>query len=128
MFAPFPLVDDGWYEMRGVLADGSVVNLWDNERPLPRRKPPNVAETYRNRRWRKYLLDLRVRWAPFAPQFAEWLRHRWNERLSDAETHRWVKHVEVRYHIEQSLSPDRTSTLIVPEIVFEGAFPDPAKR
>ncbi|MGH7139127.1 MAG: hypothetical protein ACREHD_25550 [Pirellulales bacterium] len=121
MFAPYPLAEDGWYEMRGVLADGSRVNLWDDRQPLPRLKPQRVADTYRNRRWRKYLIELRVHWAAFSPEFAQWLRNRWNLRQGNAAD-RWVKHVDVVYHIEQTLSPDRTSTFILPEIVFEGDF------
>ena len=125
MFAPFPLKEDGWYEMRGVLADGSVVNLWDDRQPLPRLKPQRVAATYRNRHWRKYLVELRVCWSGFAPDFAQWLRNRWNLRHAGDMTGRWVKHVQVVYHIEQTLSPDRSSTFVLPEIVFEGDFSAP---
>jgi hypothetical protein len=125
MFAPFPLVDDGWYEMRGVLADGSVVNLWDLGQSLPRRRPENVAASYHNRRWRKYLLELRRSWTPYIPQLADWLRRRWNEGPGSEASDRWVKHIEVIYHIEMTLSPERTSTLTVPEIVFEGDFSAP---
>ncbi|HVA49007.1 MAG TPA: HTTM domain-containing protein [Pirellulales bacterium] len=121
MFAP-PLTDDGWYEMRGVLADGSVVNLWDADQPLPRRKPANVAATYRNRRWLKYLMEIRLGWAPFLPEFADWLRRRWNERHADEAPHRRVKHIDIVYHIEKTLSPERSSTLIVPEILFEADY------
>lgn len=120
MFAPFPITDDGWYEMRGVLADGSVVNLWQADRPLARRKPASVAETYRNRRWRKYLIELRGRWAAFLPEFVDWLARRWNAEHAGETTERRVKHIDLIYHVEQTLSPERASTLVVPEIVYEG--------
>ncbi|HQU41706.1 MAG: hypothetical protein B7Z73_06150 [Planctomycetia bacterium 21-64-5] len=122
MFAPFPLTDDGWYEMRGVLADGSVVNLWDVDQTLPRRKPANVAATYRSRRWLKYLMEIRLGWSPFLPEFADWLRRRWNELHADGAPHRRVKHIDIIYHIEKTLSPERSSTLIVPEILFEADY------
>ncbi|HEX7376946.1 MAG TPA: HTTM domain-containing protein [Pirellulales bacterium] len=124
MFAPYPITEDGWYEMRGVLADGSEVNLWEHDQPPPRRKPPNVAQTYRNRRWRKYLLGLRVYWTPFVPEFVAWLTRQWNDEYAGEAPQRRVRHVDIIYHIEETLSPDRRSTLIVPEIVFEGDVAD----
>lgn len=124
MFAPFPITDDGWYEMRGLLADGSTVNLWEPDQPLPRRKPSRVAATYHNRRWRKYLIDLRVQWAAFVPEFVDWLARRWNNEYAGDAPQRRVKHIDIIYHVEQTLSPDRSSSLIVPEIVFEGDIGD----
>jgi hypothetical protein len=126
MFAPLPMIDDGWYEMRGVLVDGSVVNLWQPDEPLPTRKPANVAATYRNRRWQKYLIELRRGWATFIPEFADWLHRRWNQRYAGDSPERRLKHVEIIYHIEQTTSPDRSSSLIVPEIVFESDYPNAA--
>jgi hypothetical protein len=122
MFAPLPLTEDGWYEMRGVLGDGSVVNLWQPAGPLPVRKPTNVAATYRNRRWQKYLIEIRRGWATFLPEFAQWLRRRWDEQQAGNSPQRRLKHIEIIYHIEQTLSPDRRSSLIVPEIVYETDF------
>lgn len=122
MFAPLPVTEDGWYEIKGTLADGSVVNLWDFDTPLPRRKPVNVAATYRNRRWRKYLLDLRSGWSPFIPEFANWLARRWRQ-TTQGSPQRQLKHIEIVYHLEKTMSPDRTSTLVTPEILFEADYP-----
>jgi hypothetical protein len=124
MFAPYPITEDGWYEMRGVLADGSNVNLWNADEPLPRRKPASVAATYRNRRWQKYLIEIRRGWATFIPEFADWLRRRWNELYAGDSPARRLKHIEIIYHIEKTLSPERSSSLIVPEIVFEADYTD----
>lgn len=122
VFAPTPIMEDGWYEMRGVLVDGSVVNLWQPDEPLPARKPANVAATYRNRRWQKYLIELRRGWATFLPEFGDWLRRRWNEDDAGDSRQRQVKRIEIIYHLEPTLSPERSSSLIVPEIVFEADY------
>ena len=123
MFAPQPMIDDGWYEMKGVLADGSVVNLWQPDQPLPTRKPASVAATYRNQRWRKYLLDIRIKWDAYRPQLADWLRRRWDDDFSGGLPERRVQRIEIVYHLEETLSPDRSSTLVVPEITYQADYP-----
>ncbi len=78
MFAPKPLTEDGWYMMQGTLADGRVVNLWEPAAPLPFDKPADVADTYVNTRWRKYLLNLNTReYESHRVDFASFLARRW---------------------------------------------------
>lgn len=49
MFAPLPRTEDGWLVMEGTLRDGSTVNLWDFDQPLPWDKPElRVPRTERN--------------------------------------------------------------------------------
>lgn len=57
MFAPDPLRTTRWFVAPGELADGSEVDalhgsevVWD--------RPPDVADTYPNSRWRKYLSNV----------------------------------------------------------------------
>ena len=81
MFAPFPLKDDGWYVMPGVLFNGDDVDLWgggspvwvpvdesDGHKPLlhhtdeslelDRTQPERVASMYPSQRWRKYMRNI----------------------------------------------------------------------
>lgn len=81
MFAPYPLKDDGWYVMPGVLFGGEEVDLWgggeptwvpvdetDGHKPvlhhedesleIDRTKPEDIAAMYKNQRWRKYMRNL----------------------------------------------------------------------
>ncbi|HEV3342513.1 MAG TPA: HTTM domain-containing protein [Pirellulales bacterium] len=122
MFAPSPPTEDGWYEMRGVLVDGSVVNLWEPDRPLPHVKPSDVRATYGNRRWQKYLMEIRRGWASYVPEFADWLRRRWNDRYAGDAAGRRLKRMEIIFHLKNTLSPGLTSTLVVPEILFEADY------
>ncbi len=66
MFAPTPLVDDGWYVIPGILADGREVNLFKNGPKLSRlgffpvsyEKPSMLARMYPDQRWQKYLMNI----------------------------------------------------------------------
>ena len=131
MFAPQPLTYDGWFVMKGVLEDGSEVNLWSPDEPLPLTKPASVRETYRNQRWRRFLMFL---WEPDYTEVlrdtARWLQRRWDERYSQGQPGRKVKSVEIVYYVEETLPPGSASPLVTPMILwkseYEAFLPPPA--
>ncbi len=57
MFSP-PLLDDGWYIIPGKLRDGTEVDLFKNGAPVDWSKPEYVYRTYKNTRWRKYMMNI----------------------------------------------------------------------
>ena len=57
MFAPRPMRGDGWFIVPGVFADGTTVDLQTGE-TLDWDKPEYVPGTYKNQRWRKYLVNI----------------------------------------------------------------------
>ena len=78
MFAPEPRTTDGWYVVPGELASGERVDVF-HRRAVRWDEPPNVAGSYRNVRWFKYMMDLRAPAnAPVRPAFADYLCRRWN--------------------------------------------------
>lgn len=106
MFAPLPRTEDGWLVMEGTLRDGSTVNLWQFDEPLPWSKPALVSATYRTQRWRKYLDNLTTE--PFAVHrmyFCEWLGRRWNEEQARGNRDREVHRVELSHQIELTPPP-----------------------
>lgn len=118
MFAPYPMTSDGWFVMKGVLADGAVVNLWQPGEPLPWRKPAMVRATFRGRRWAKYLQNLLTdEYGMYIHGLADWLRWRWNHEFGDSPDRR-VRSVEIVYQIEETLSPGRKSNLVTPYILW----------
>ncbi|HUY87672.1 MAG TPA: HTTM domain-containing protein [Pirellulales bacterium] len=123
MFAPSPMTCDGWFVMKGFLEDGSVVNLWAPDEPLPLTKPASVAETYRNQRWRRFLMYM---WEPYYADslrdLAHWLQRRWDERYSQGRPGRKVKSVEIMYYIEETLPPGSVSPLITPMILWKSEY------
>ncbi len=107
MFAPYPLLDDGWFVARGELADGSEVDVWSGG-PFTLDRPESIANTYPNNRWRKYMELLRRRressHRDFRLQlrFCEYLCQRWNEHHP---TEQRVERIELFFVSERSRPP-----------------------
>jgi hypothetical protein len=100
MFAPEPRTNDGWYVVPGELSSGERRDVlhgsaveWD--------RPPDLAQTYPNVRWFKYLVDLR-RDGNEALQrgFGEYLCERWNR------THETTVERVTIYYVEQEVRLD----------------------
>jgi hypothetical protein len=96
MFAPKPMTDDCWFVMRGTLMDGSEVNLWQPDEPLPYKKPAHVADLFPNHRWRKYFVnfvghpDARLLF-----YLSNWLAHNWNEQRARGDSAKTVRTVQI---------------------------------
>lgn len=59
MFSPGPLTEDGWFVIEGERRDGSKVDLLkERDGPVSFDKPEWLAFTFRNERWRKYMMNL----------------------------------------------------------------------
>ncbi len=58
MFAPYPLKEDGWYVIPAKLRDGTEVDLFTDGEPVTWKKPPLISATYKNDRWRSYMMNL----------------------------------------------------------------------
>ncbi len=57
LFAPRVVSQDGWILAPATLEDGSEVDLWTAQ-PLTWEKPPSLAQSYPNARWRKYIRNM----------------------------------------------------------------------
>lgn len=80
MFAPHPLILDGYYVMRGTLTDGRPVDVLRHKvGEVPFDKPADVAGMYEDQKWRKYLVNLTgEQFAPLRFWYASWLCRQWN--------------------------------------------------
>lgn len=58
MFSPNPHTFAGWFRIEGELADGTLVNLYEPDEPLPETKPPRVSATFAGQHWRRCLVTL----------------------------------------------------------------------
>lgn len=106
MFAPVPRTDDGWLVMKGTLRDGTEVNLWAPEEPLPWQKPRRVSATFPNSRWRRYLENVAVDQYAFHRQFlCDWLQQRWDRTAAVGDASREVAKVELVRMIETTPPP-----------------------
>jgi hypothetical protein len=78
MFAPNPLQSDGWYVVPGELENGTTVDALHGGE-VTWERPPDLAATYPNARWRKYESNLqRDGYAGHRDDFATYLCSRWN--------------------------------------------------
>ena len=108
MFSPIPRTEDGWLVMKGELRDGSEVNLWQPDRPLPWDKPENVSGTYLTQRWRKCLDNLTTEaYGRHRMYFADWLQSRWNREQADGNRDREVVQVQLVHRIELTPPPGK---------------------
>lgn len=106
MFSPIPRTEDGWVVMRGVLRDGTEVNLWDFDKPLPWEKPALVSATYKTQRWRKYLDNLTTEpYGMHRIHFANWLQQRWNREMAGDQKEREVVEVKLIHRLEITPPP-----------------------
>jgi hypothetical protein len=84
MFAPEPLLADGWYVVPGRLDSGRSVDAL-HRRDVRWDRPPDVTDTYPTVRWQKFLFNLRDRrYAGYREALAGYLCRHWNaERTTD---------------------------------------------
>ncbi len=87
MFAPYPLLDDGWYVIPGKLSDGREVDLFRSGAPVSYDKPKDVQALYKNQRWQKYMMNL---WASdyqkYRLAYGQYLCRDWNNSHNGDET------------------------------------------
>ena len=86
MFAPFPLQEDGWMLLPARLADGQKVDLITDGKPVVWSQPVNLARTFRDSQWQKYLMNL---WtldnAPHRGYYIAYVVNRWNQSHAPAQ-------------------------------------------
>jgi hypothetical protein len=105
LFAPKPMADDGWYVVVAELEGGGT---WDPYRgaEVDWDKPELVSTTYRNERWRKYLVNLvNPDHAHERPRLARYLFEDWNAHHPDQQARR----VEVYFMLERTLPARRVA-------------------
>lgn len=81
MFAPYPLLDDGWYVIRGVLQNGKEVDVFRDGAPVSFAKPSSraIAAQYKDERWRKYLMNLYLAVnSDYRLYYGRYLCRKWN--------------------------------------------------
>jgi hypothetical protein len=105
IFAPFPLTEDGWIAVKGILEDGTEVNLWKPNEDLTLEKPVNLSASFPTDRWRKYIMNIcMVRYSAHRGYFVDWLRRRW-ETCGAMQASSPLKTVEFLFYQENTPPP-----------------------
>ena len=103
LFAPYPFKRDGWFVAEGHTKYGQIVDVRTGEPPVFT-KPDNVAATYTNHRWRKYLEKLATSNPNLrsVTRYCQFLCRQWNE-THDEDQH--LTRIELTHVLERSRPP-----------------------
>jgi hypothetical protein len=102
MFAPIPLLEDGWYVIVGKLKDETEVDLLRDGEAVNWRKPDQIwkLKFYSNVHWVKYLESLWLRKnAPYRPYYVQYLCRKWNTQYKGSKQ---LNYVELYYILEKT--------------------------
>jgi hypothetical protein len=115
MFAPNPVTSSGWIVAPGKLADGRVVDVFRGGAPLDWSRPAHVADTYINRRWRRYLWTITKREAEaYRKYFAGYLCREWDRHHDEL-----LESVDIVF-MQERANPDHTITRATQTMLWQG--------
>ncbi len=108
MFAPTPLIEDGWYVMPGKLRNGGTIDVFSGHSPVSYEKPQWIAYTYKDQRWQKYMMNL---WssdlADFRQGYGRYICRTWN--ADHRNTNEELLSFDIIFMLERTPPPgDRT--------------------
>ncbi|MCA6538575.1 MAG: HTTM domain-containing protein [Pseudanabaena sp.] len=120
MFAPVPMLRDGWFVVMGTLANSSAVNLLNPEQNVTWEKPEIPSKIYKNRRWRKYHADLwKTTWNKSTSEIDNYVRYyclTWNKN-HESDEQLWKVRVSF---MEEFTLPDYKISPIEQRVLKEG--------
>jgi predicted DCC family thiol-disulfide oxidoreductase YuxK len=117
MFAPYPLIDDGWYVIPGKLKNGTEIDVYKNGGSVNYGKPPLVSRTYMDQRWQKYMMNLwSSNYSAYRLYYGQYLCRTWNN--SHTENDRKLENFKIIYMREDTL-PDYQTPTVVPTTIWE---------
>lgn len=101
MFSPGPFTEDGWFVVEGRFKDGRVLDLFkEGGGELRWEKPKDVAGTYKNQRWRKFMMNI---WLAenqkYRLTYGQYLCRLWN---SGAESGKELNDFDIVYMLENT--------------------------
>ena len=123
MFSPSPMKEDGWFSAPGRKMNGEMVDLFRGGRPLVWDRPADIAATYPNARWCKYMMNLWGRLnAPYRIYYCRYLTNEWNR------THKGGDGLDSMqlYYMEKDILPNYAPQNVVPRLLcdYDGKMPE----
>ena len=125
MFAPYPELNSPWPVIRGELADGTIVDVYNRQTGAPSTdRPAVVSAVYANGRWRKYLSQLEDQSYEPVPQrlalnYARYLCRSWN---TGRQPHEMLMTFTIRFHVERTNPPGEPDTTTVRTVWTHDCF------
>ncbi len=116
MFAPTPLMEDGWYVFPGKLRDGTEVDVFSGKSPVSYEKPKFVAYTYKNQRWQKYLMNLwNSDFTKYRLGYGQYLCREWNANHKEDKQ---LMNYEITFMLEKTPPMGKTPAAVVPRVIW----------
>jgi hypothetical protein len=117
MFAPYPRRDDGWYVVEAKLFNGQSVNPMAADLVYSEEKPKNVAATYINTMWRKYLSNTWLKTNhQYRIYFGRYLCRKWNQRQSNHDEK--INTIKISYMLKMVPPPGTTPEPLKKELLW----------
>lgn len=116
MFAPYPILNDGWVVVEGNLISGKV---WDilHDQPFTTSKPEKVSEMFQGTHWRKYLYNISSsEYSNHLIYFGRYLCRTWNDSRSDEDL---VDTFKVYYMREKTTAPGEPKASIEKQLIWD---------
>lgn len=120
MFAPYPTFEDGWVVVEGLLKNGQVWDIF-NDQSLTFDRPKHMSEMYKNSLWRKYLSNIRdEEYNDYRLYFGRYLCRLWNDKTKDNQQ---VDSFKVYYMLDRSHKNNEPPNPIKQEMIWShGCF------
>lgn len=127
MFAPYPRKDDGWYVIEAKLINGDVVNPMAEDFVFTEEKPKNVAATYKNTMWRKYLSNTWLKTNhKYRIHFGRYLCRNWNQQQQEPD--KKIDTMKIYYMLKMVPPPGQPADPIKKELLWKHyCFKKPAE-
>jgi Vitamin K-dependent gamma-carboxylase len=118
MFAPYPRKDDGWYVIEAKLLNGETVDPLAEDFIYTEEKPNDVAATYVNTMWRKYLSNMWLRTNyQYRIYFGRYLCRRWN--LNKTQHDEKINTMKISYMLQMTPAPGAEPELTKKELLWK---------
>lgn len=105
MFSPHIYKNDGWYIYRGIKANDSIWDIYNDTPGLKRLKPKNIDKMYPTDRWRKFAENYQKNDFNFMrPYYCRYLIREWNNKHPDNK----ISGLNIIFLMEESLPDYKT--------------------
>jgi hypothetical protein len=117
MFAPYPRKDDGWYVIEAQLFNGKIINPLAKNYIYTLDKPEDVAATYKNSMWRKYLTNSWLKQNhKYRVYFGRYLCRQWNRKVSEQNDK--INTIKIYYMLEMTPAPGQEAEPTKKELLW----------
>jgi hypothetical protein len=124
MFSPHPPKFGSWFIIRGMQADGQMVDLWHPSEHISDTRPNLVSAMYASVPWRRCLGNMLEHNEPaYIRSLGDYFRRRWDKTHPPMQR---LVSAEIVHMVHQTPPPDTpASATIEPQVLYHWTIPSP---